>query len=330
MMMKNSYVMKIFSIFLFVTTLYPNSDIDILTSYRIKGIDYIQKQLDQKLATPQYWNEFLKNQDTKFGYLESYSNVLTCDKNQSRLQIYMKDANSTQFQLKKEYHAFTGKEKGDKVKEGDLKTPIGIYNLVKKIDKVDPFYGPLAFVTSYPNTYDRYRNKTGQGIWIHGLPLNQERDEFTKGCIAINNDDIECLNKHIDISKTVLLIDEAGVKTNIEKGTLSTILSQLYKWRYAWIYNDLETYLNFYDETFKRFDGMEFERFKQYKTRIFAKNEDKTIIFTNINVLPYPETDNLYKITFKENYQSASFSFTGDKTLIVKLYENKISILTEK
>ncbi|MBD3795947.1 MAG: hypothetical protein IE881_08490, partial [Epsilonproteobacteria bacterium] len=125
-------------------------------------------------------------------------------------------------------------------------------------------------------------------------------------------------------------IDEAGVKTNIDKNTLSTILSQLYKWRYAWIYNDLETYLNFYDQNFKRFDGMEFERFKQYKTRIFAKNEDKTIIFTNINVLPYPETDNLYKITFKENYQSASFSFTGDKTLIVKLYENKISILTEK
>ncbi|QOP40922.1 L,D-transpeptidase family protein [Sulfurimonas marina] len=306
------------------------SDTDIVTNYRIHGIQDIQKRLDEKLATTQYWKEYLENKDTKFGYLESYCNVLTCNKKNSKLYIYMKDKNSSTYKLQKEYGAFTGKAKGDKVKEGDLRTPVGIYRLTKKIDKVDPFYGPLAFVTSYPNTYDKYRNKTGQGIWIHGLPIDQERDEFTKGCIAINNQNIECLDKHIDIKKTILLIDESDVKTDIQKKNLSIILSQLYAWRLAWIYNDLENYLNFYDPSFKRFDGMDKERFTKYKTRIFNKQEDKTIIFTNLNVIPYPDTQNVYQITFKEDYKSSSFSFTGDKTLIIKLQDQKISIITER
>ncbi|CAI6147276.1 MAG: hypothetical protein SPLUMA1_SPLUMAMAG1_01934 [uncultured Sulfurimonas sp.] len=59
----------------------------------------------------------------------------------------------------------------DKIREGDLRTPIGVYKLVKKLSKVDSFYGPLAFATSYPNSYDKYLGKNGSGIWIHGLPL---------------------------------------------------------------------------------------------------------------------------------------------------------------
>ncbi len=50
--------------------------------------------------------------------------------------------------------------KGDKKTEGDLRTPIGVYDLVKKISNVDEFYGPLAFVISYPNIYDRYKENT--------------------------------------------------------------------------------------------------------------------------------------------------------------------------
>ena len=173
---------------------------DILTAYRLNGIQAIEQKLDKDLTNISYWREFLKDKDTKFGYIESYTNVLLCDKEKSELFIYMKDNNNS-YQLRQEYNAFTGKRKGDKIKEGDLKTPIGVYDIVKKISKVDSFYGPMAFVTSYPNLYDKYRGKTGKGIWIHGLPTNQKRDAFTKGCIAINNKSIESLNKNIDINK---------------------------------------------------------------------------------------------------------------------------------
>lgn len=302
---------------------------DILTQYREHGIDTIEKQLDKELMQQEYWDNYLKDKETTFGYIESYSNILVCDKSESTLTLYRKDLNNS-YSIKKNYSAYTGKVKGDKYEEGDLKTPVGIYNITKKISKVDSFYGPMAFVTSYPNIYDRYKGKNGSGIWIHGLPTEQERDEFTKGCIAINNQSIECLNRNIDISKTLLIINENAVAKNIAKERLSTLLSQLYAWRYSWLYNDIENYLTFYDEEFRRYDGMTKEKFTKYKTRVFAKAESKTIIFNNLNVIPYPNLNDTFKITFKETYRSDSFSFTGDKVLIVKLIDKKLKIITEK
>ncbi|MBN2815678.1 MAG: L,D-transpeptidase family protein [Campylobacterales bacterium] len=302
---------------------------DILTEYRLHGIDNIEKKLDYELTQKNYWEEYLQNKETTFGYIESYSNVLVCNKFESTLTLYQKDSNDS-YQVTKTYSAYTGKAKGDKFVEGDLKTPVGIYNLVKKIVKVDSFYGPMAFVTSYPNVYDTYQGKNGSGIWIHGLPTEQERDEFTKGCIAINNQNIECLDRHIDINKTLLVINEDSVLVDISKNQLATLLANLYSWRYAWLYNDTNQYLSFYDATFKRYDGMEKEAFEKYKTRVFNKQESKTILFTQINILPYPNLEDTFQITFEETYRSNSFSFNGEKVLIVKLTNEKFQIITEK
>ena len=306
---------------------------DLLTNYRLNGIDNIEKHMDLELTNKTYWSEYLKKSDNTFGYIESYENVLTCNKDLSNLALYSKDDNNT-YKLKKEYSAYTGKEKGDKIKEGDLKTPIGVYTITKKLtkeNKLNSFYGPLAFVTSYPNEYDKYRGKNGHGIWIHGLPTEQDRDEFTQGCIAIDNPSIEVLDENIDIQNTLVIIDSNEVKQNISKEILTSILSELYSWRYSWLYDDIDAYLNFYAKEFVRFDGMNFDRFSKYKTRVFKKIEKKTIIFKNINIVPYPNTKSIYQITFYEYYKSDTFEFSGDKTLIVKLDKsNKIKILTEK
>jgi len=306
---------------------------DILTSYRINGIDKIEKEMDLELCKKEYWSDYLKNKDTTFGYLESYENILTCNKEESSLNLYSNNKDK-KIKFIKEYSAFTGKIKGDKKKEGDLKTPIGIYTIVQKLSKetnLNEFYGPLAFVTSYPNLYDIYRGKDGHGIWIHGLPTKQERDSFTRGCIAINNPNIECLNKNIDISKTLLIINSSAVKKNISKDTLASILSQLYTWRYSWLYNDINNYLSFYSSDFQRNDGVKFDSFKTYKTRVFKKVEKKSIVFKSINIIPYPQSDNIFQITFKEFYRSDTFKFIGDKILIVQIgTNNHIKILTEK
>ncbi len=303
---------------------------ELLTDYRLNGILNIQKQMDLELTRETYWAKYLKDRDVQFGYIENYSSILTCNKEKSILSLYKKNEDN-KFEFKKNYDAFTGEVDGDKVKEGDLKTPIGIYTLTKKISKLDSFYGPLAFVTSYPNTYDLYRGKNGSGIWIHGLPINQKRDEFTKGCIAINNSNIECLAKRINIDDTILIINQTNLEEKTSREKLSTILTQLYQWRYSWLYNDIEGYLSFYSSDFIRKDGMKFDTFKKYKTRVFSKDESKTIIFNNINIIPYPSGDTVYQITFKELYKSKSFYFEGNKTLMIKLdKENKIKIFTEK
>lgn len=298
--------------------------------YLEKGIYGVQKVLDNELLDLNFWNKQLEDKNTSFGYFQNTKTLLHCDKNSSILQVYQRDNNDT-FKYVKQYDAFTGEKPGDKQFEGDLKTPIGVYKLTSKVTSVDSFYGPMAFVTSYPNLYDRMQHKSGHGIWIHGLPLNKERDEYTKGCIAINNDDINCLDRHIDIATALLIIDEQKTlqSKNIDYAKL---LQQLYQWRHAWIYNDLERYLSFYNASFIRFDGLTKTRFTRYKKRIFAKRELKSIDFSDITIMPYPDKkENLFIIQFHEAYTSPSMQFSGEKTLMVRYSnEQNLSIITER
>ena len=159
---------------------------DLLDIYIKEGGQGVEKVFDTTLSSYQYWEKKLRDVDTRFGYFEGINYLLACDKNATTLKLYSKDTNNT-FELNKDFSAFVGKLKGDKQKEGDLKTPVGVYKLIQKLEHVDPFYGPLAFVTSYPNTYDKIQGKNGSGIWVHGLPFNQKRELQRFEEVAINN-----------------------------------------------------------------------------------------------------------------------------------------------
>ena len=317
---------KILLALLLVSTLFSN---EILDNYRVNGLKSIEKKMDFALTQKEYWNKYLQKHDTTFGFIEKYSAILTCDKSKSTLQLYKKDNNNS-FSLVKGYNAFVGEVKGDKTKEGDLKTPTGVYKLTKKISNPDSFYGPLAFVTSYPNDYDKVRGHNGHGIWIHGLPTEESREDFTKGCIAIGNSSLECLDRNIEMDNTLLIINENRVIQDIQKENLALILANLYEWRYAWLYSDIDLYLSFYAKDFKRFDGMTLSPFTHYKKRIFNKKGKKTILFHNISVIPYPNTEDIYQIMFDEIYRSSTFQFSGKKSLMVKIKNKKIEILTER
>ncbi len=300
----------------------------ILNEYRKNGIENIEHLLDKELTQTNYWQKVIKTSDTTFGYIEKYNSLLICDKSRSTLKLYKKEKGH--FKLINIYQAFTGKYKGDKQNEGDLKTPVGIYNLLKKLSKIDSFYGPLAFVTSYPNLYDRYENKKGHGIWIHGLPLDQKRDSFTKGCIAIDNNDLEAIDNSINLPTTLLLIYETKKLQKDNSSSLIKLLAWLYKWRNAWKYNDIDTYLSFYAKDFKRFDGKNYTSFARYKKRIFAKKEKKSILFNDINVIPYPNHPGTFQITFFEKYKSDNYKYNGPKQLLVRLHKNTIKIFSER
>ena len=316
-------------IFLIFIILVSSVSADILTDYRQNGLRAIEKELDLKLTDKNYWKEYLKAQDTSFGYIEKYENILICDKSKHTLSLYVKE--NGKYKLKKTYSAYTGKKKGDKVREGDLRTPIGIYNLTKKISKLDSFYGPLAFVTSYPNFYDKIKGKDGSGIWIHGVPADKKRNKYTKGCIALENKNIKFLDKIINIDKTLLIISPNKLQKKPSDAKLTVILTSLYKWRYAWIYNDINNYIKYYSTTFKKNNGTTYKRYKKYKTRVFKKNEQKSIIFKNLTVIPYPNSQNIFQITFDEDYKSDSLKFNGEKKLLITLDKsNSFKIFLEK
>jgi len=88
---------------------------------------------------------------------------------------------------------------GDKLKEGDFKTPEGHYLLDTRNPNSEYF---LSIHVSYPNESDR-RQAAAQGvppggaIMIHGQPNEPSRSEayyktqdWTNGCIAVSNSDM--------------------------------------------------------------------------------------------------------------------------------------------
>jgi murein L,D-transpeptidase YafK len=299
---------------------------EVVTLYKSGG----KKLFDTRLHRPAFWSSSLMNQDLRFGYFDRAVSLLQVNKEKGSLELYAPDAKK-RYSLKKRYSAFTGKNPGDKRVEGDLKTPVGIYKLTEKKKNVDPFYGPLALVTSYPNLYDRIRGKTGDGIWVHGVPISGTRDPFTRGCIAIDNNDLVQLDQNINHTETLLIIDNQ-LKPSVSPSEYSAILAGLHRWKHAWTYNDIDSYLSMYDPAFKRYDGMGFAPFKSYKERIFAKNEAKTIDFDRLSIIPYPgEKKNLFWVTYLQNYTSDSHRFRGEKSLLLRLNaDQSISILTEE
>ncbi|MGB5866872.1 MAG: hypothetical protein WBG69_03260, partial [Arcobacteraceae bacterium] len=162
------------------------------------------------------------------------------------------------------------------------------------------------------------------------LPLNQERDDFTQGCIALDNEKITNLDKKINIENSVLVISEKKLQS-VSKEDLTIVLSNIFKWRDAWKDSDITAYLSYYHADFKKSNGQSLEDFSKYKTRVFNKDEKKTIEFYNINVIPYPNEGNkkIFKIVMDEKYKTKTFKFNGKKELYVEVLNETISILAE-
>lgn len=311
--------------FFLLNSLWANS-IDIIELYRTQGIKAVEKEIAKQLKTKRYWDYNLANKDVTNGYYESIQYVMICQKDMKDIKLYDTKNKKQLF----DSEVFIGKANGDKKVEGDLKTPLGAYNITRRITKIDQFYGPLALTTNYPNLYDKSQGKTGHGIWIHGLPLKQERDDFTEGCIALDNDKITSLDKQINIENSVLVISENKIES-VSKEHLSIVLSNIFQWRDSWKYNDIEEYLSFYNPNFQKSNGQRLEKFTQFKKRIFNRNEPKTIDFYNINVIPYPNDTNkiIFKVVMDEKYKTKNYRFNGKKILYLEIVNNKISILAE-
>jgi murein L,D-transpeptidase YafK len=280
---------------------------DLVEIYRSQGLEAVKIQLEKKLTNKKYWQKYLADKQVDYGYYESKKFLIITQKGTKEIALYKVDKEKYDLILKDS--VIVGEKDGDKQLEGDLKTPEGVYDLTSKLTKLDQFYGPLALVTSYPNTFDKTLNKKGHGIWIHGMPFDESREDFTKGCIALANLKLTQLDKSIEYDKSILLISDENLK-KASKEDISIILASIFRWKDAWKKSNIEEYLKFYSQSFKRHDGMSIEKFKQYKKRIFSRKEDKTIKFSNINISPYPNSLNklMYKIVMDEDYKTKYYS----------------------
>ncbi len=318
-------MLKIIIFIMIITNIYAK---DLVNLYRFEGINSVESELENTLKDVNYWKEYLENKNVEYGYYEYKKFILLAQKEQLEISLFEVVGDEKKLVLRN--NVIVGEITGDKLIEGDKKTPEGVYDLVEKKTNLDQFYGPLALVTSYPNTFDKSLSKNGHGIWIHGMPFETQREEFTQGCIALDNSDLLTLDKSIDIKKTVLLTSQNDLK-KATKNEIALILSTIFKWKDAWKYSDINEYLAFYSKDFKKSDKSGIKEFEDHKRRVFSKNEKKTIKFSNIDISPYPNSlgKNMYKVFMDEEYLSPTVTFYGKKELFLEIKDEQVFILSE-
>lgn len=132
------------------------------------------------------------------------------DKSESRLYLSRNGKIFKSFKV-----SFGSDPVGHKLREGDKRTPEGLYLLDYKKENSD-FYRAIRI--SYPNRDDRRRAKAqgvnpGGGIMIHGQKKGMERFtqisleyNWTDGCIAAANGDLDEIWAAIDIPTPIRIM----------------------------------------------------------------------------------------------------------------------------
>jgi murein L,D-transpeptidase YafK len=104
-----------------------------------------------------------------------------------------------------------GKNGMIKKREGDHKTPIGVYHLEQFIpkQKLASIYGFGAMTLNFPNDWDRFNKIGGTNIWLHGVPYDtySRAPLSSRGCVALSNRDVEELFKFSQINNTPVAIN---------------------------------------------------------------------------------------------------------------------------
>lgn len=122
----------------------------------------------------------LKVQDLRFGdpvFVRAF-------KEERVLELYVLRRASNKFVVFRTYSiAAASGGLGPKLAAGDGQVPEGFYFVTAAAMKPDSTYH-LAFNIGYPNAYDRYHQRTGDSIMVHG-------NEVSIGCLAMTDAKIE-------------------------------------------------------------------------------------------------------------------------------------------
>ncbi len=261
--------------------------------------------------------------------------VLVAEKMTHQLHLFENDKGLPK--LVKTFSMATGKKSGDKLIEGDFKTPEGIYNFTQfltnkqLLEQTGPqgvIYGVGAFVTDYPNPIDHRMKKGGDGIWLHSTndETRIEKGLDSRGCVVTANNDLIDISKYLELHKTPIIIVQELVYLN-EKShqrARDSIHQTIQDWLTAWREKNIEKYMSFYDQQEFQDSRGQWPQYKAYKSSVFSMPGNPKIEADKLSIFQFK---NYAVVTFRQNYQSPKINDTGKKTLYLiqnKSYEWKI------
>lgn len=233
--------------------------------------------------------------------------AIVVDSKRSRLYLY-ENANGTP-RLVTDYYTTLGKRGIEKAREGDQKTPIGVYHVTSSIPgaKLPDLYGAGAFPISYPNEWDRMLGRNGYGIWLHGVP----KDTYNRapwasdGCVALANPDLVELGKRVQVGLTpVVIADEVRWVTADElRAERNALRRELEAWRSDWESRDTGRYLSHYAKSF-RSGATDLAAWSEHKRRVNAGKAWIKVGLSNVSMFRSPGSSDLAVITFTQDYRS--------------------------
>jgi len=278
------------------------------------------------------------NELPKFNILPSKTDkyLIYVDMDSSRLFIF--ENNNGKYLYLSDYYVTIGKNGYEKKFEGDKKTPFGTYFIQKKIQrKLEDFYGDAAYPLNYPNKYDKFKNFTGSGIWIHGTPKStySRAPEASDGCIVLSNIDLVEIENILNTTGTPIILSNLSIaklslrsEEHIKKDQ-KRMLNLINKWKVSWISANYNEFIKFYDNN-AMYNNLDFKKWTRAKKNVFKKSKDIKISLNNISIYEYPSKDEQLRIVFfDQNYESNLIKNTARKKQIWKVGNGEWKIIYE-
>ena len=237
--------------------------------------------------------------------------ALVVDSRRSRLYVFENVGGRPQFIA--DYYVTLGKNGVDKTREGDQKTPIGVYHVTANLprQKLTDFYGAGAYPINYPNAWDKRLGRNGHGIWLHGTPSDtySRPPRASDGCVVLTNADLDALARHFQIGLTPVIISEQVEWLSVEewKAERQAFLQALDKWRTDWESRDTGRYLEHYGRSFAS-GGQDLEAWGRHKRQVNSAKSWVKVGLSNVSVFRNPGKEDLVVVTFDQDYRSNNLS----------------------
>jgi murein L,D-transpeptidase YafK len=238
-------------------------------------------------------------------------NAVVVDTQKARLYLYQNDNGTPRFVA--DYYITHGKLGAEKLKEGDKKTPVGVYHVTSNIprQKLTDFYGSGAFPINYPNEWDKKMGRNGHGIWLHGTPSDtfSRPPKASDGCVVLANTDLDALAKNLQIGSTPVIISNSIEWLSLDdwQAERKALLEMIDAWRRDWESLDIDRYASHYSRKFAS-DGKDLDAWLANKRKVNAGKQWVKVATHNVSMFRNPGKDEYVVVTFEQDYQSSNLS----------------------
>ena len=236
----------------------------------------------------------------------------------SKYTLYVFENNNGKPRYVADYYTTIGRNGTEKLREGDKKTPLGVYHvtgnlqrdyLVKTYGNQSSLYGDGAFPLNYPNDWDRRLGRNGHGIWLHGVPHDtySRPPQASDGCVALTNEDLVTISKQVQVGVTPVIISPKveWVEAGAGQETRDALNQSLERWRTDWETRDTDKYLQHYSGKFSA-GKQSLAAWAQQKRGVNAGKSWIKVKVDRVSMFLYPGNDDLAVVTFDQDYASSN------------------------